>query len=267
MTSPGTLADVEWTDDATNARFYDGLAADYELVYAGDWDAAIARQADALAELFRDVGASPRDVLDCACGIGTQAIGLARLGLRVVGTDVSETAIRRARREAGRLGAEASFAVADFRDLSGVAGRFDAVLACDNAVPHLLAPSDVPQALAQMRTRLRSGGLLVVTIRDYDRALEARPATALPLVVEGPPRRVLVRLHDWDDGEPLYTVRLLVLTETADGWRVAEHAGRYRAITRRELSRAAQAAGFRAIAWHAGRPIVGDQLVLTARNP
>jgi tRNA/tmRNA/rRNA uracil-C5-methylase (TrmA/RlmC/RlmD family) len=35
-------------------------------------------------------------VLDCACGIGTQALGLALRGHRVVGTDVSARAVVRA---------------------------------------------------------------------------------------------------------------------------------------------------------------------------
>ena len=90
---------------------------------------------------------------------------------------------------------------------------------------------------------------------------------APPVVVAGPPRRILVRLHDWDQDEPCYTVRYLVLTESANGWELAEHTTRYRAITRGELTAAAGAAGFRHIAWPADRTVVGDQQVMTALNP
>jgi 2-polyprenyl-3-methyl-5-hydroxy-6-metoxy-1,4-benzoquinol methylase len=56
--------------------------------------------------------------LDCTCGIGTQALGLAALGYSVVGTDISTEAIRRARTEAETRGLNAQFRVADLRSLS-----------------------------------------------------------------------------------------------------------------------------------------------------
>jgi glycine/sarcosine N-methyltransferase len=255
--------------DASSAiDFYDGLAPDYHLLYGDAWDDAVARQGAALVRIIRAAhpGASA-DVLDCACGIGTQAIGLARCGYRVQGTDISATALERARAEAARLGAAVSFARADLRDLSTVAGTFDVVLCCDNALPHLLAERDVRQALCSMHAKLRPGGLLVVTVRDYERHRVDRLALGPTVLIPGPPRRLLLRLHEWEaPSSPLYTIRLVILTETADGWTVREHAARQRAIVRAELARAAVAAGFEAIAW-GDDEIVRGQPVLTARRP
>lgn len=253
-------------DDASLVRFYDDFAEDYDLAYGGKWEAALERQGAALDALIRGFVPDARSVLDCSCGIGTQALGLAGLGYRVVGSDISSGAIERAQREAERLAVEARFLVADFRDLGRVEGEFDVVISCDNAIPHLLDESDVPKALAQMRAKLRPGGLLVITMRDFDRALAERPPLAPPVVIAGSPRRVLVRLHDWDEDQPCYTVRYLVLTEIEDGWTVREHAMRYRAITRTELTDAAEAAGFREIAWPDDPVIVGGQQVMTARG-
>ncbi len=249
--------------------FYDGLAADYHLVYADRWDEAVDRQGAALAKLIAAEHPHARDVLDCSCGIGTQAIGLARHGYRVHGTDVSERSIARAREEAARLGADVSFGVADFRSLATtVAGDFDVVLSCDNAIPHLLDDADVARALAAMRAKLRPGGLLVVSTRDYDAALVDRPATAPPHVIAGPPRRVVVRIHDWDAPESqLYTVRFLILTEADDGWTLAHHAARYRAIRSQELARLTQAADFEDVNWHAATDVGFHQPVMTARRP
>jgi hypothetical protein len=62
------------------ATFYDRLAPHYHLLY-GDWDAAITRQGDALSDLLVAQGIAPgAPILDAACGIGTQSIGLARHG-------------------------------------------------------------------------------------------------------------------------------------------------------------------------------------------
>lgn len=254
------------TNNETIVGFYDGLAPDYHLVYGDRWEAALERQGGALDSLIQDELPGASSVLDCSCGIGTQAIGLARLGYHVVGTDISEGAIERARREAERLGVDVSFAVADFRDLSSVDGHFDVVISCDNAVPHLLDAADVRLSLTQMRAKLRPGGLLVITMRDFDSALNEKPPMAPPILVSGPPRHVLVRLHDWDNEQPCYTVRYLVLTEGERGWQVTEHTARYRAITRQELSSAAAAAGFTDVRLQSEREVVGGQQVFTGRN-
>jgi len=81
--------------------FYDGLAAEYHLVYGDHWDDAVARQGEVLDRLIRGVHGGKASVLDCSCGIGTQAIGLALRGHRVVGTDISERPLQRALAEAG----------------------------------------------------------------------------------------------------------------------------------------------------------------------
>ncbi|MDQ3319881.1 MAG: class I SAM-dependent methyltransferase [Actinomycetota bacterium] len=66
-----------------------------------------------------------RRVLDPACGIGTQALGLAAAGYDVTATDVSERSVDRCAREAAARGLPVKTHVADLRSLdSGVAGRF-----------------------------------------------------------------------------------------------------------------------------------------------
>ena len=254
-------------DEGNVVGFYDGFASEYGLVYGGNWERAIERQGAALDGLIREAVPGANEVLDCSCGIGTQAIGLARLGYHVCGTDVSEQQLARARHEAERLGVSVSFALADFRDLSGIEREFDVVISCDNAVPHLLDEGDVPKALTQMRTKLRPGGLLIVTMRDFDAALVERPPLAPPIMLAGSPRRVLVRLHDWDADRPCYTVRYLVLTDDVEGWTITEHTTRYRAITRDELTRAARVAGFSDISFPPERTVVGAQQVMTAISP
>jgi glycine/sarcosine N-methyltransferase len=245
--------------------FYDGLAADYHLVYGDRWDEAVVSQGAALARVIRSERPGAMTVLDCTCGIGTQAIGLARAGFAVTGTDISEVSVARARVEAQRRGAQVEFGVADVRDLSGVHGPFDVVLSADNALPHLLDDADLSRALRAMRSRLRRGGLLVVTIRDYDRALVERPATSLPLVIAGPPRRVVVRLHDWEAPDsPFYTVRFLICTEDDGGWRLEHHSAPYRAITRGALTSLVEAAGFSDVSWRTEHEAGLHQPVMTA---
>ncbi|MGW7120832.1 class I SAM-dependent methyltransferase, partial [Streptomyces sp. NPDC054901] len=186
------------------ARFYDELADDYHLIYS-DWDASIRRQGAALDAL---IGLDRAAVLDCSCGIGTQAIGLALRGHRVTGTDVSPRAAARAAREAARRNLNLRTAAADMRRLPFPDGRFDAVVCADNSLPHLLTEQDVRAALTEMRRVLRPDGRLLISTRPYDDLLREHPVSTPPRVHritdrdDSGERAVTFQLWHWhDDGE------------------------------------------------------------------
>jgi SAM-dependent methyltransferase len=150
--------------------FYDRLAPLYHLVFQ-DWEASIERQADLLSGVIRDRwGEGARSILDVSCGIGTQAIGLARRGFAVTASDLSAGAVERAGAEARRLGVEIHPSVADMRSAHDHHRRqFDVVISCDNSVPHLLSDDGILLALRQMYDCTRPGGGCLITVRDYDR--------------------------------------------------------------------------------------------------
>jgi len=150
--------------------FYDRLAPFYHLIFP-DWEASIARQAAALDGLLRErFGPGPLSVLDVACGVGTQALGLAALGHAVTASDVSAAAVARARREAEKRSLRIDFSVADMRAAYTHHNKqFDVVIACDNAVPHLLSDAELLTAFGQMAACARPGGDVLITVRDYDK--------------------------------------------------------------------------------------------------
>ena len=70
--------------------FYDNLASQYDKLFL-DWQSESREQAAILNKLFQAGGFdTSAAVLDCACGIGTQAIGLAALGYCVAASDISD---------------------------------------------------------------------------------------------------------------------------------------------------------------------------------
>jgi SAM-dependent methyltransferase len=83
--------------------FYDQLAEGYHLIFT-DWETAIARQAEVIERLLAGHERQVRWVLDAACGVGTQALGLAAAGYDVTATDVSERSVERCAREAAARG-------------------------------------------------------------------------------------------------------------------------------------------------------------------
>jgi glycine/sarcosine N-methyltransferase len=98
--------------------FYDTLAEDYHLIFA-DWNASIARQAGVLDRIIRSrMGDGPISLLDCACGIGTQAIALGGLdGYTVTASDISPQSVERLKRESAQRNLDIRLQVADMRML------------------------------------------------------------------------------------------------------------------------------------------------------
>ena len=70
--------------------FYDNMATQYDKLFL-DWQATTREQAEILDRLFVENGFDhSAKLLDCACGIGTQAIGLAAIGYNVTASDISD---------------------------------------------------------------------------------------------------------------------------------------------------------------------------------
>lgn len=255
-------------DDSVRA-FYDQFADNYHLIFA-DWQASVIRQADILDRLIQDeLGPGPHAIFDCACGIGTQAIGLARLGHRVHATDLSPAAVARAEREAGAAGVSLTFGVADMRQLAeGVPSTFDVVLACDNALPHLLTEDDVRLAAASIARKLRPGGLFLASTRDYDQLIQTRPPSELPRVFDGPAgQRITFQVWEWSPDGARYTVHQFLLRPNGQDWRTDHFATEYRALLRGELTAALRSAGLEQVRWHEPDASGYYQPVVTARAP
>jgi SAM-dependent methyltransferase len=232
-------------------RFYDALASNYHLIFE-DWDASIKRQATALATILeRECGPSTtRRILDCACGVGTQALGLASLGFTVTASDLSPASIELTRLEAAKRRLDVQLFVANMLDLTEIPdGNFDAVICMDNALPHLDSDEQLFQAALQIRRKLRAGATFMGSIRDYDKLVQERPVVQRPAFFSDPgSRRFVHQVWDWID-ERRYSFHLYITREVRGGWESQHYVSNYRAILREEFSRILQAAGFVDCRW------------------
>lgn len=244
--------------------FYDELAPDYDALHA-DWPQSVRRQGEVLDALLRsELGDAPQRVLDCACGIGTQAIGLALRGHDVLATDLSPASVERAGREAAAMGAALATGVADFTRLpEQVAGTFAAVLACDNAVAHLHDDADLARFAGGMRAKLEPGGLAVVSLRDYA-PLVAQRAPGHPVRVG--PGTISFQVWDWDDSGRTYELAQFTLRGHGEQWETACRRTRLRALLREELCAALSAAGLAGVRWRPPEATGYYQPVVTARR-
>lgn len=253
--------------DPSVRDFYDDLAHDYHLLFR-DWDASMVYQAEVLGGLVRECrGAGPHTVLDCSCGIGTQAIGLALAGHRVVGSDLSPVAAARAAAEATARGARLPAAAADMRQLPFRETSFDVVLCADNSLTHLLAGQDLRAALLGMRRVLRDDGLLMITVRAYDETLRTRPTSTPPQVSQTCDGQVITfQLWHWHEDGERYDLEHFQLLPAKDTWQVRVRRTTHWALTSPQLTQFVTEAGFTDVTWRSPASTGYYQPVLTAQR-
>jgi SAM-dependent methyltransferase len=222
----------------TLAEVYDFLVPESVLSPEGS--------AAAFATVTAELAPGAR-VLDCACGTGTLAVGLALAGFVVAASDASPEMVERTRALAAERDVDVESAVRRWEDLAG--GPYDAVLCVGNSLTHAPGRAGRSAALAGMRAVLRersggeasgrgSGGLLAVTSRNWE-----RPQAAGQDVVERGGRRARV-CHTWHAGEPPV---LEVAVTFDDGTRHSERL-EYWPFTHDELDDDLRAAGFEPVA-------------------
>lgn len=157
-----------------SGRFYDFIAPMYSRIYGASWAEIVDRQGRKLDEIISACCTSelgrPIEVLDSACGIGTQILGLAkRPSYRVTGSDLSAAAVEQARSYAAQAGVPVALIHGDMLELSPLVGgrKFDVVLSCDNVLRHLPTRAMVDSALREIHNCLCPGGIVIATLRDF----------------------------------------------------------------------------------------------------
>jgi len=238
------------------AGFYDAWAVDYDAAFT-DWATSVRTQGELLAAALVDRGVSAgATVLDCTCGIGTQAIGLALAGYDMRGSDISAAEVERAQAEATKFGVAVEFVAADLLDLAGTLPAdwtgFDAVVSA-NSLTHMADSQTLVRAFAQMISVCRSNGVVAVTNRDYDSI--GRPgSTAMQRSTVAGVQRVSFQLWDWAADGRSYRMEDVLLTRpesSADGeWTVRSRSTTLHAWRRADVELAAAAAGLLDPHWH-----------------
>lgn len=229
-------------------EFYDSLAVHYTKLFL-NWQESTQEQAVFLDEIFSSNGFN-RDarILDCACGIGTQALGLASLGYNVSASDISSKEVVEAKWEAIRRNLTIRFEFADFCNLAGCfKEKFDIIIAMDNALPHMLSGDALKEAIESIVNQLENGGMFVASIRDYDELLKTKPPYSAPYIHKTEKgQRVSFQTWEWE-GEKYKLVQYIV--EDEDDLKVNRFECEYRAIRRSELTDLLILCGCKNVEW------------------
>lgn len=228
--------------------FYDELASHYDKLFL-DWQDSTREQAEVLDRIFHAQGfeRSAR-ILDCACGIGTQAIGLAALGYPVTASDFSQGALAQAKMRADRNHVTLRLEQADFRTLADTfSERFDIVIAMDNALPHMLSSAALEAAVRSISERVLPCGIFVASIRDYDALLAKRPPYSPPYIHQTQTgQRVSFQTWNWE-GDHYQLTQYII--EDEKSLQVSKFQCEYRATRRAELTNHLLAHSFCEVSW------------------
>lgn len=228
--------------------FYDKLASQYDKLFL-DWQATTKEQSEILDKLFKDNGYDEKDrILDCACGIGTQAIGLASMGYNVTASDISDGELEEARARATKNEVNICFENADFRMLSKTFSQeFEIIIAMDNALPHMLTKSDLEMAIKSITSRLATGGMFVASIRDYDALLDDKPPYSAPYIHKTEKgQRVSFQTWNWD-GDRYKLIQYII--EDEETLKTNKFECEYRAVLREELEKTLLSNGCSSVVW------------------
>jgi SAM-dependent methyltransferase len=235
--------------------FYGDLGHDYEWLFP---DETVGRQGafgatspgsqallDAAVKTLR-----PGDpVLDCACGIGSDAMALARKGLVVTATDGSEAMVAETRRRSEQYGIALIVSRSRWQDLpKRVPGPFELVLCLGNSLVHTETKTNRIAALEGMRKVLSPTGTLIVDSRNWELLYRSQPRIV-------PARQVIERkglrcnsLYIWtipDDFESPCTAEIVLLFEDGQGrTSYRRHVINFVPFRHDDLADALRAAGF-----------------------
>ena len=228
--------------------FYDNLASQYDKLFL-DWDESTREQADILDRIFVSNGFDKSaTILDCACGIGTQAVGLASIGYNVTGSDISNAELLEAKKRAEKNGVDIRFEHADFRALSDTFDeKFDIVIAMDNALPHMLTEDDFEAAIKSIVDRLSDDGMFVASIRDYDAVLRDKPSYSPPYIHKTDKgQKVSFQTWTWE-GENYRLIQYIIDDEGTT--EVSRFECEYRTIRRQEMTEVLTVNRCREVVW------------------
>ncbi len=131
----------------------------YDIFYQ---DKPYAKEADFVHQLLqKHTQGECKRLLELACGTGSHALELEKLGYEIVATDYSEDLLAIARRKAEETNSQIEFRFQDMRRLSLPNEPFDAVYCLFDSIGYVQTNEAIRQVLDGVHAHLRQGGLFV----------------------------------------------------------------------------------------------------------
>ena len=164
----------------------------------------------------------------------------------VTASDISAGEIEAARGEAHQRQLAIDFAQVDMRQVwDHYACPFDVVLACDNAIPHLLSDAEILHTFEQFYQCTRPGGGCMISVRDYA-TMERSGSRLYPRQVHESAQGRVVIFDYWAFDGDYYEMTTYVVEDKgqAEATTHVMRGGRYYCISTARLEALMTQAGF-----------------------
>uniref|UniRef100_A0A7C4YFZ9 Class I SAM-dependent methyltransferase n=1 Tax=candidate division WOR-3 bacterium TaxID=2052148 RepID=A0A7C4YFZ9_UNCW3 len=109
---------------------------------------------------------SSGNALDLCCGMGIGTFTLEEIGFDVIGVDIKEDYIKRAKIYAKKLNSNTKFFIQDTEDLSFQDNTFDIITMLGNAMPHFSIDS-FSKSMKESYRVLKEGGEIIIQYTDW----------------------------------------------------------------------------------------------------
>lgn len=145
----------------------------YDLFYA---EKPYAEEARFVHDCLKEYGSGGANrLLELACGTGSHAFALEKLGYQVLATDYSEDVLAIARQKAQQNSSTVIFQLQDMTELSIDGPRFDAAICLFDSLGYVATNERISRTLQGVHRHLRPGGLFIfefwhaaAMLRHYD---------------------------------------------------------------------------------------------------
>ncbi len=144
---------------------YHALAVSYDrLTNDVDYQATV----DFYMEILKREDLMPRTAVDLACGTGSVAAILARMGLDTIGVDLSEEMLTVAQQKTWEMENPPRFICQNLRDLYLPRGVDMAVCALDS-LDYIINPDDCAEAIRRTYKALNPGGIFIFDVNTPEK--------------------------------------------------------------------------------------------------
>ena len=236
---------------------YDALAASYDGL---TWDVPYEEILAYLQALLKRHGASPKSVLDLACGTGSLAVLLAEAGYRTLAADASEEMLAMAYDKASDL-PHPPFFICQRMEALTLPQPVDWVVCCLDSLNYLTDPRDAAKALGRIYESLTDGGVLTFDINSEEklRGLDGQ------IFLDENDESYCVWRAEFDEAERICYYGMDLFQREGKLWRRSFEEHREYAYTVSQLTEFLKAAGFSQIECYGDRqftpPKAGEQRI------
>ncbi len=228
---------------------YDGFA---RLYAKGPWTQHSRKMAELLPALLKRFDFSPKTLLDLACGEGTFALAMAKLGYEVTGVDASPKMLELARGKARSEGVDVEFSLGDMRQLP-FRESFDLITSWFDSLNYLLTIDDLCQTFTRVSQALKPDGLFIFDmITPYGLMSYARSSVSLGensiFMPADTPDLLVINRSEYDHGKNIATWHLTGFIREGEAWQRVDEEHKERGYNLSEITQSFGQAGFKEFA-------------------